>query len=246
MVMKFSEIVSIMGSFLFPCSCFCCGKALSKNDMPVCDRCEDDFSVNSAPFCPVCGLSMKIPEARCRCKKKRPGFDRNYGLFVYTNPFKKLLMCFKYKDYTVLKSYFGKQLCAFIDIYDILNKYNISDVCCVALHRRKLNERGYNQSYLLAFEVCEKYQLQYLPVIDNKVYTKAQTTLNFEKRLINAKKRFYVNTNVEGKSILLIDDVITTGATLSECAYALKKAGAVNVIGLTLAITPAIRKKRQS
>jgi len=111
----------------------------------------------------------------------------------------------------------------------------------VPLHMRRLRQRGFNQSLLLARVVATDLgtQLDYLSLIRTR-HTRAQTGLRKEERRKNVKDAFSVKYPeiIEGKKLLLVDDVFTTGYTLNECARSLKKSGAIVVICLTLARTP--------
>jgi ComF family protein len=110
----------------------------------------------------------------------------------------------------------------------------------VPLHIRRLRERGFNQSLLLAKVVATDLgtQLDYLSLVRIR-HTRAQTGLRKEERRKNVKDAFSViyPEIIKGKKILLVDDVFTTGYTLNECARTLKKSGAMVVICLTLART---------
>jgi ComF family protein len=146
---------------------------------------------------------------------------------------------FKYNSETQLTSSFGA-LFSFFAREWIPNPKGVLTIP-VPLHRRRLRERGFNQSLLLAKTLSTSLgtQLDYLSFI-RKRYTRAQTGLGKEERRKNVKDAFsviYPNL-IEGKKIILVDDVFTTGHTLNECAKALKKSGAVVVICLTLARTP--------
>ena len=106
------------------------------------------------------------------------------------------------------------------------------------LHHRKFLERGFNQSELLAKEIADEFDLNLRTDLLIKIKkTPSQTDLKEEERLLNVKGIFQVKDKkiIKGKIIFLVDDVITTGATLNEAAKVLKKAGAKEVWGLTIA-----------
>ncbi len=145
---------------------------------------------------------------------------------------------FKYNSETHLISSLGALLSSFAKEW-VPNPNNFLTIP-VPLHRRRLRERGFNQSLLLA-KVLASYlgtQLDYLSLI-RKRYTRAQTGLKREERRKNVKDAFSVLNSeiIEDKNIILVDDVFTTGHTLNECARTLKKSGAIAVICLTLART---------
>jgi len=142
----------------------------------------------------------------------------------------------KYNLENYLASSLGKLMSSFAREYI----FNVTDflIVPVPLHRRRLRERGFNQSLLLARVLASDLgnQLDYLSLI-RKRYTRAQTGLKREARRKNVKDAFSIiyPETVKDKKILLVDDVFTTGYTLNECARILKKSGATTVICLTLA-----------
>jgi ComF family protein len=114
---------------------------------------------------------------------------------------------------------------------------NFDVVMAMPMHWRKQWERGFNQAELLAHPVARRYGLKLSNNLRRKCYTKAQAGLSELERRENLKGSFSVRRpeQIEGKRILLIDDVFTTGATLRAAAAALKSAGAARVSALTLA-----------
>jgi ComF family protein len=108
----------------------------------------------------------------------------------------------------------------------------------VPLHIRRLRERGFNQAAFLAKELGKKIGLPvHFSLLERRVWTEPQTRLKRQERLKNVKDAFSVAkpSEAEGRSVLLIDDVFTTGTTINECARALKSAGVANVHALTVA-----------
>ena len=120
-----------------------------------------------------------------------------------------------------------------------LNHENVL-ITDVPLHKNRLKSRGYNQSELLAKELSQLLNLEYMPsCLTRKIDTKPQFKLDKKKRRENILGAFVVNpkikTSIKGKRIILVDDIATTGATLRECAKILKQSGVEKVIGVTLA-----------
>ena len=118
----------------------------------------------------------------------------------------------------------------------------------VPLHRRREAIRGYNQSYLLAKEIGRITELE----VKNKILikstgTRSQSRLNFNDRLINLNGVFNIRNRqeIKNKNILLIDDIVTTGATLIECSKILHEAGARSITGLTLTTTSTMGIEKQ-
>lgn len=116
-------------------------------------------------------------------------------------------------------------------IQEVIGSNNMSFdlIVPVPIHRRKLQKRGYNQSELIARELSNIMNIPHLNAIDRIRNTPSQVLFNGDGRWYNVKDAFRCNANLKGKSILLVDDVITTGATICNCAGVLKRAGASNV-----------------
>jgi len=172
-----------------------------------------------------------------RCVRENHAFDRAFSVCVYEDVIKSLIHSFKYKD----KEYLGKPLSRLI--VDFINEYDIPAgymdyLIPVPLHRTKLREREYNQAQILCAGVAAALNK---PMMDNNLFryraTDTQTAQEPHQRFTNVKGSFAVTEKnaVLDKNILLIDDVLTTGATASEAARALKSAGANIVFVLTLA-----------
>ncbi len=109
---------------------------------------------------------------------------------------------------------------------------------CIPLHKIKENKRGFNQSNLIAGKLAKELRLPYCSNLAvRKINTKPQAKLNRSGRLVNLKNVFKANKNfdLKGMNILIFDDVATTLSTLNECAFAMKKAGAKKVWGMTVA-----------
>lgn len=139
--------------------------------------------------------------------------------------------------------------CAYADPYSLLMSQCASDrlddafdvVCWAPLSRKRRRKRGYDQSQLLAVGVAKRLGLPVIPLLDKIRDTPAQsgqTDAAARRANVLGAYRLHGEGQVAGKRILLVDDVATTGATLSECARVLRTAGAVKICGLVLAITP--------
>ncbi|HEX9911635.1 MAG TPA: ComF family protein [candidate division Zixibacteria bacterium] len=161
--------------------------------------------------------------------------NRSLGLF--DPDYQTLLHHFKYKRKISLGKELGKRLGELLIQDKFLKDYDY--LLPVPLHRSKERERGYNQSKILAEEISE---LTFLPLLDKvlmrKKNTRDQTNLNAEERERNVRGAFIVRDKLvlKGKRIILVDDVMTTGATLKECSRVLKEAGVKEVAGATVAV----------
>lgn len=164
-------------------------------------------------------------------------YDRAFSACVYDGVLKTLVHSFKYKDKEFLGKPLSRLMLDFIKEHDIPAGF-MDCLIPVPLHNAKMREREYNQARVL----CEHLgNALCKPVMDRNLFkcraTGTQTALERGQRIINVRGSFAVTEKsaVRGKNILLIDDVLTTGATASEAALALKSAGANIVFVLTLA-----------
>jgi ComF family protein len=228
---------------LYPPSCPACKKTLPRVAMEtmVCLPCWSQISVNQPPFCHACGRQMNRRDRgknMCsHCVRTPHAYDRAYSVCVYDGTIKTLIHEFKYND----KQYLGKPLARllidFIKKYDLPVRY-MDYLIPVPLHSAKEREREFNQALILCREVAAAFDK---PILEHNLFryraTGTQATLEPHQRFLNVKGCFAVTEkqSVTGRNFLLIDDVLTTGATASEAAQALKDAGANIVFVLTLA-----------
>ncbi|MFA4980995.1 MAG: ComF family protein [Candidatus Omnitrophota bacterium] len=234
-------IVTIAKNFmnlLYPMRCYACGKDLEAlNKYGVCDDCVSRIRKNPAPFCRICGRPVEKSSCLCaECKRSAPFFDRAYSAYLYEGVLKELIHKFKYNGKIRLSRILSKHTADFIeDNGDIVKDIDI--ITCVPLQNNRLRERGFNQSRILAFNISERAGIPFADTLEKRVSTRHQNELSRDERLSNLKGAFAVRAEADiyGLAVLLIDDVMTTGATLSECSRALRDAGAKEVRCLTLA-----------
>ncbi|MBG05868.1 MAG: amidophosphoribosyltransferase [Rhodospirillaceae bacterium] len=241
---RIGRAVSIVGAAkrlaldaAFPERCFSCG-AIVDNAGALCVDCWPKFTFIGSPMCALCGYPFPhavSPGAICAaCTKRRPAFDAARAALVYDDTSREIILRFKHADRTRYANAFGAWIsragAELVPLADV--------VVPVPLHPRRLIGRRYNQSLLLARAVA---RLGRLPVIPDALRrlrnTPSQGSLSRGARHRNVQGAFSLRGRAEvvGKSILLIDDVYTTGATVEACTHALKKGGAARVYVLTLA-----------
>jgi len=230
-------------NILFPETCASCKNKLDTQaiDKIICKPCLSKIEKNIPPFCLSCGRKLEkksFAKHICfECIKKKLYFDRAFSPCVYDGIIKKLIHEFKYKQ----KHHLGEILGKFM--IDFIHEYKLPIECMdyiipIPLHKTKLREREFNQAEILAKRIAYEFNkdmpLEILKRIKN---TKTQTDLEPNKRFLNVKESFVVENSkkIENKNLLIVDDVFTTGATSSEAALVLKKAGANIVFVLTLA-----------
>lgn len=190
------------------------------------------------PECSRCGMPFEYDmgeDAHCgECIRQLPLYDSAKTVLVFDDTSKLLVHKLKFEDETYLATIFSAWLVAKLGDMPPLDM-----VIPVPLSRKRLFTRRYNQSALLAREVAKKLAIPYQPShLIRRYHTPPQTGLNRAQRQENVSGAFIVpdqeRYNIEGKSILLIDDVMTTGATINACSKALRKAKAAQVHVLTL------------
>ena len=155
-------------------------------------------------------------------------FNKHGYIFKYEGQIRKLLIDYKFNDKPYLYKTFSKIILNSKTMTDFINNYEI--IIPVPIHKKRLNSRGYNQSELLAREISRK--LKNIKIL-NKLLIKtennvAQSTLSKEERISNVKNIYKVRNDglIKGKSIILLDDIYTTGNTVNECSRVLKENGA--------------------
>jgi ComF family protein len=211
-------------------------------DLPFCQACLRDFTEIKSPLCSLCGrpFSDGVEWDRvCEdCLRKRPSYDIARAPYLYEGALMTAIHELKYAQRSHLADSLGSLLALFAQSWiGELKGYLITPV---PLHPRRLRARGFNQSLLLAKRVARETgaELDFLSLRRTR-FTKPQTELSSEERKKNVRKAFGVLKPdvVKRRTIVLVDDVATTGSTLNECAKALKKAGADRVLCLVLART---------
>jgi len=234
----FKPLVRAGGDLLFPPFCPVCSIPLHELQNGLCVHCRQDIPLIRSPLCTVCGREMRDSaegDHICgNCLHKSPFFTSARGVVRYQDPVVNLLHRLKYQtDYSVLP--------ALQEIVGMMAPVRISQndrIIPVPLHKRRLRFRGFNQSLLLADLFFPKqHKLLLRNILQRIRNTDPQTGLNGIARRKNLKDAFLVcePSRVRSRKIFLIDDVFTTGTTVSECSRVLLAAGASEIHVLTLA-----------
>ena len=232
--------------FLYPPRCAACGAALSADGgHRVCARCVAQVERLPDPRCEVCGGPLESAAndstrcARCLARPPRYRIARSIARYRTTaedepGTLPALIRRHKYGlDQSVgraLTEYLGDELPLSARDYDV--------VMPVPLHWRRLWWRGFNQAALLAAEVASRLNLPLdTTAITRKRFTTPQTSRHHDERMKNVRRAFDVThpERIQNRRVLIVDDVMTTGATVDECARVLLRAGAASVDVFTLA-----------
>lgn len=186
--------------------------------------------------CNVCGedLQFMVPEP-VKLAVTTNYLDGVWALATYQGMIKALIKQLKYKgvkDLATVGAYY---------LYNFANFPTVDYLACIPIHKKRFKERGFNQSRELAIQLAKLSKLEFVPLLKRDLYREKQA-LSKDKAERERKVRSVFSLNkltknypLPGKSILLIDDVVTTGATLNECARILRKAGATKIYALCLA-----------
>jgi ComF family protein len=222
---------------LYPPKCLVCGEIGAEE---VCQNCRESFRALTPPICDRCGEMISAATADILCPACATGtsyhFTRARAAGIYDGLLRQAILNLKYGEKRRLAAPLGAYLAEFLTTEPFaLETFDL--LVPVPLHAARLRSRGFNQAALVALEVGKSLNL---PVSENALRrtrrTKAQMRLTAAERARNIQGAFEVPNPslVEGKSILLLDDVLTTLSTAEECARVLMNAGAkrVNVVGI--------------
>ena len=209
--------------------CLLCG-TFSHNGA-WCKACDSSLPYLTAPHCPLCALPTLNGDICGRCLKRKPQFDRTLAVFAYSFPLDKLVQALK----------FGERLMLVDGLADSLaQRVEVRPDCIIAmpLHPSRLRERGFNQSTELARRVANILNIPLLPHACQRVRdTPPQSALKWKERGKNMRKAFICTQDLSGKHVAVVDDVMTSGASLNEVAVALRSAGAHEVSAWVIART---------
>lgn len=227
----------------FPKICLSCKSKLnaSDNEGYICAPCRAKIKRNIPPFCLACGRHLEkrnLNKSICPgCLRKRLHFDRAFSPCLYEGVVKDLIHEFKYKGKDYLGKSLSKIMIEFIEEYDL--PIDLLDLIIpMPLHKTRLREREFNQAEILSRDIASEFGVSLEPeLLIRHRFTETQTGLPVGNRFANVRESFSVpkDSGLKNKNILLVDDVLTTGATSSEAARTLKDSGANIVFVLTLA-----------
>lgn len=213
-------------------TCNVCGIEIF-NDNYYCEECKSKLKRITSTRCNHCGRLTENSTLFCEsCSGKNTNFDLARSVYAYNEHVAKIIHNFKYSAKSYLKDIFAEELS---EIY--LSNFLVSDyLTYIPMTEERLNKRGYNQSKLLADELSEILNVSCVELVEKVRETPRQATLTAEERQNNLKGSFKSkNFNLKGKTVTVIDDVLTTGVTMDMIAKILKKMGASKVYALTVA-----------
>lgn len=229
-----SGVDSIL-EFVYPSCCLNCGSYIESPGDLICHDCWDKISTFDHIFCGNCEnpLEVNIVCENCGGDKTMPII----ALGQYTDPLSEIIRYFKYRDFQKLGPILAEKLSA--KYITLINKEKIDLIIPIPLHSYRLKTRGYNQSQIIADLIGKRLDLAVIEkgIIKTK-HNKYQKSLDPFQREKNVENVYEIGDfDVENKRIMLVDDVITTGATLREAKKVLHRAGGKVVLFVVIAGT---------
>lgn len=214
--------LSFVRTFLAQPCAICGGRSLGS---PICGACHDTLPHLSAPRCPVCAQPTPLGEVCGACLKHPPAFVHTVAAFRYAAPLDSLVQRFKYGGELALAGFFADSLAA------MLKDHPPPDLLIpLPLHPDRTRERGFNQAVEIAKPLARRLNLPLDYLACRRVRaTSPQAGLPLKERRRNIRGAFACDGRLAGKRVALLDDVMTSGASLDELAKAARRAGAAEV-----------------
>ena len=214
---------------IFPPRCVVCGRPGDE----LCTRCLATFSPLGSSICRVCGVALPTPGLCWHCRTQPPAFTRVRSAFHYEDGLRRAIHAFKYEGHRTLAVPLAAAMARVLP-----PPPTTVLLCAVPLSPAREAERGYNQAELLARELARCWGARPAPqgALRRVRETLPQVELDYRTRQENVAGAFTARSaQVRDATIILVDDVCTTGATLNACSEALLKGGACSVSAVTLA-----------
>ena len=231
---KLKECLHVVENLLFPPRCPVCDKPVPKG--LICPACEKKLVPIGEQVCFCCGKPLVEEEEYCRsCRKERPSYKRGRALYTY-NSVAAAIHRFKYGGRQEYARFFAGEMAD--ELGDFIRRVNPDGLVPVPLSDRRMRARGYNQAALLAKEIGRLTDIPvYTQLVRRVTDTKPQKELNAKERQNNLKKAFKIAQNdVKLSTIIIIDDIYTTGSTVNAVAKVLLEAGVREVYYMALSI----------
>jgi len=220
---------------VFPPRCAVCDGLLSLGEKGICSSCKGKLPLVEEPRCFGCGKTVENSETEyCRdCRRKRHLFLQGFPLCHYIPPISDAMALLKYHGRAEYADFYGRMLAETFG--DTWKRLGIRVLAPVPVHGKRLRERGYNQAELLADAISEATGIPVdTSLIIRSSETVAQKKLSREERSLNLRNAFQPGKNTPPDTVLVVDDIYTTGATADACAGVLLRAGAKKVYVTTV------------
>jgi len=240
----FKGALDALASVVFPGPCRICGQTLTNaSRIPICEACLAGFERIAEPMCGCCGrpfasaVAAEAAQPLCRlCRVNFYAFDRARSFAIHDDALSEAIVLLKYEEVARLGDWFAARLAEIV--FRSPGDWRADVLVPVPLHPQRRRERGYNQAELIARPLAKRLNLKFQPHFLMRTKPRPpQLLLSRTERWASVRGAYATRegAKVDNLRVLLVDDVMTTGATLDACARALKKAGAASVLGLTVA-----------
>ncbi len=217
-IISFNTMLNSMLNFIYPNTCRLCSTSLNPDEKIICQQCELFFKPTNLKNWIT---QLTFPE----------NIDQAYSGWYFNDEIQQLIHAMKYLDSAKFGAVLGSMLGQLLE-NEV--KRQVDLLIAIPLHPVKARERGYNQAEWITRGLSKQWKLSYnFSLVQRIKSTVSQTTLSSKERLKNMQNAFKIKHPVEDLRIGIIDDVLTTGATISACAGALKAAGAKQIIAIT-------------
>lgn len=235
-----SKFLEKVLSIIFPNRCLCCRKITT--NQYFCKDCTEVAAYITVKTCQSCGL----PQKHCECKWNFYYFDEIISCFEANEETKKSFYSFKFGGNLLGGRFFSTEMAK--RVKENPTYLDIDVITSVPCHKSTRRERGYDQVKILAKDISKIIKIKYLPLLyQPKKLPKQHETKDIADRFLNVSGKYMLRkkSDVRDKIVLLVDDIKTTGATLSQCARELKLAGAAEVIVVSaLTVYPKEKKEK--
>ena len=205
------------------------------------EKCDICNNMGKCNICDNCLFHFKMLQENKINHYHNKAYDKHFWMYKYSDEIRELIIQYKFGDKSYLCRMFARMVLEDEKALEYIKSFDI--IIPVPIHKKRMNQRGYNQSYLIAKEIC--YSIDNIALINNLIKkTKnncPQSTLDRLSRINNVKGSYEIDMNtarrydLENKKILIIDDVYTTGSTVNECANEIKKITNCEICVLTIA-----------
>lgn len=227
---------NLLKRIVYPNRCPICDKVVKGVYSLICENCYKSLEPLEKNLCFKCGKKVAARDEYCKdCSERTLAFDAGYSLYEYKDVAMSLYR-FKYTNRQEYAEFYGKEMAK--HFREKVKAWNPDGVIPIPIHKKRENLRGYNQAFLIAKVFAKELKLPiYHKLIVREKETMAQKKLNYIERQNNLKKAFKICQNdVKLDTIILIDDIYTTGATINEVAQVCQEVGIKKIYYLALAI----------
>lgn len=233
---KIAGFLQIAVDFIFPERCILCGDLLTLNRegrAPLCTGCSSNFDPWRSRTCEICSQPLISENRTCmRCRERTYAFSSNYSLFVYRDMIKEIIYQYKFRANRRIAEFFALKTAGIFK-----ERYSGSTLIPVPFRRSGKIKRGWDHVEEITKLLAKRYQIPVIYAL-SRIDSTPQKTLNYEKRMNNLQNKIFIKKDTKSlpASVVLFDDLFTTGATGHECSSVLKQNGVHSVDMLTIAI----------